>query len=75
MFETDDAAVTAPTPTHLWEAPNSSPLPEDKFFLPRSRAPGGTITDPLVESTPLSARARPRGSLPFSHPCVAILLH
>jgi len=35
MFETDDATVTAPTPTHLWEAPISGPLPEDKFFLPR----------------------------------------
>ncbi len=35
FFETDGAGVTHPTPTHLWEAPISSPLPEDTFFLPR----------------------------------------
>jgi len=35
FFETDGAEVTHPTPTHLWEAPISSPLPEDTFFLPR----------------------------------------
>jgi hypothetical protein len=37
FFETEGAEVTAPTPTHLWEAPISGPLPEDTFFLPRPR--------------------------------------
>jgi hypothetical protein len=35
FFETDGAMVSHPAPTHLWEAPISSPLPEDTFFLPR----------------------------------------
>ncbi len=29
FFETDGAGVTHPTPTHLWEAPISSPLPDE----------------------------------------------
>lgn len=37
FFETDGAVVTHPTPTDLWEAPISGPLPEDTFFLPRPR--------------------------------------
>jgi Bacterial Ig-like domain len=35
LFETDGAIVTHPTPTELWEAPISSPLPVDTWFLPR----------------------------------------
>ena len=35
FFESDGATVTHPTPTELWEAPISSPLPEDTFYLPR----------------------------------------
>ena len=35
FFETDGAGVTHPAPTCLWEAPISSPLPEDTSFLPR----------------------------------------